>query len=218
VSAKAKYLFDLDFSASHKAAERPVPFAEHAVKLAEAESRGFRDGFAAAEKEAVAVAERRTAAAFEQIGDVLGRLAQGLSAIETRLEEDAAALALAIARKLAPELIAREPLGEIAALARECFRHLVNAPHVVVRVGDALLETARMQLEEIARAQGFEGRLVVIGEPGIAAGDCRIEWADGGVVRDRAKTEQAVDTAVRRYLGARQAANPGMTSEASGDE
>ena len=52
----------------------------------------------------------------------------------------------------------------------------------------------------IARAHGFEGRLVVLGEPGIAVGDCRIEWADGGVNRDNAATDAAIGEAVARYV------------------
>ena len=101
----------------------------------------------------------------------------------------------------------REPFGEIAALATECFRQLSTAPHVVVRVNDALHETAKAQLEEIARTRGFEGRLVVVAEPEIAVGDCRIEWADGGVVRDMAETEQSIGDG-RRTLSRRTAHRP----------
>ena len=115
----------------------------------------------------------------------------------------AAKVAVAVARKLAPELIAREPFAELSALAAGCFRHLVAAPHVVVRVNDALQERARELLEETARAGGFDGRLVVLAEPEIAAGDCRIEWADGGVKRDRATIEGAIEEAVARYVAAR---------------
>jgi len=203
VTAKAKFLFDLDFSATANPAEKPIAPSEHTLKLAEAETKGFADGFAAAEKEGTAVAERRTAMAFEQIGDALDRLARGLAGVEARLEAEAVELAIAISRKLVPELMLREPFAEIAALATECFKQLAASPHVIVRVNDKMLETARTQLEEIARNRGFEGRLVVIAEPEIAAGDCRIEWADGGVVRDQAKTEHVIGNAVARYLGAR---------------
>jgi flagellar assembly protein FliH len=206
VTTKSKFLFDVDFAPDAAAAERPIPIAEHAEKLAAAETKGFRDGFAAAEKEGTAVAERRIALAFEQIGDALGRLARGLGAIERRVETEAVELALAVARKLAPELVAREPFAEIAALATECFKQLATAPHIVVRVNDALHETARERLAEIAKSCGFEGRLVVIAEPVIAVGDCKIEWADGGVVRNQAKADIAIGNAVGRYLGARQAA------------
>ena len=204
MTANAKYLFDLDFGPS--SAPKPSSPAEILAQIEEAERKGFRDGFAAAEKEGIAATERRTAVAFEQIGGAIQQLAGSLAATQLKLETEAVELALAIARKLSPELILREPFAEIAALATECLKQLTAAPHVVVRVNDALHETARERLEEIAQSRGFEGRLVVVAEPEIAVGDCRIEWADGGVVRDQAKTDLAIGDAIGRYLGARQSA------------
>ncbi len=95
-------------------------------------------------------------------------------------------VAVAVARKLAPALIAREPLSEISALTSECLRHLNTAPHLVVRINDRLQDVARKELDAIAQARGFAGRLVILGEPDLPPGDCRIEWADGGIVRSRA--------------------------------
>ena len=69
-----------------------------------------------------------------------------------------------------------------------------------------LYEVAHKRLEEIARLRGFEGRLVVLAEPDIALGDCRIEWADGGLARDRAATEAAIAEAVERYVAVRRGA------------
>lgn len=203
MGAAQKFLFDTDFSPNASQADRPIAAAEHAIKLGEAESKGFADGFATAEKERVAEAERRTAAAFEQIGDGLTRLVAGLSAVEDRLEAEAVEVAAAVARKLSAELVAREPFAEIAALATDCFKQLVTAPHVVVRVNNSLLVTAKERLGEAARTRGFEGRLVVIAEPDIAPGDCRIEWADGGMTRDSGKTEAAIAEMVSRYINAR---------------
>jgi len=204
VTANAKYLFDLEFGPS--AAPKPSSPAEILAQIEEAERKGFRDGFAAAEKEGIAATERRTAVAFEQIGGAIQQLAGSLAATQLKLETEAVELALTIARKLSTELILREPFAEIAALATECLRQLTAAPHVVVRVNDALHETARERREEIAQSRGIEGRLVVVAEPEIAVGDCRIEWADGGVVRDQAKTDLAIGDAIGRYLGARQSA------------
>ena len=206
MAAQAKYLFDQDFAPEAKSADKAMPAAELALMLAEAESKGYRDGFAAAELEGTAVATRRIAVAFEQIGDALTRLARGLATVEARLESESVELAAAIARKLAPELVMREPFVEIAALATECLKHLSAAPHVVVRVNDAVLETARARLDEIARARGFEGRLMVLAEPEIAIGDCKIEWADGGVIRNAAKTDVIIGNAIGRYLGSRPSA------------
>jgi len=72
-----------------------------------------------------------------------------------------------------------------------------------VRVNDALYATAKEKLEDIVRARSFEGRLVVLAEPDIALGDCRIEWADGGINRDSASTDAAISAAVHGYVSAR---------------
>ena len=94
--------------------------------------------------------------ALSVIADGLGRLDNALTAIETRLETEAVEVAVAVAAKLSPALIAREPFAEIAALATECFHHLVSTPLVTVRIAADIHETAKGQIEEIARANGFE--------------------------------------------------------------
>jgi flagellar assembly protein FliH len=205
MSAPAKFLFDVDFGASTdtRPAEPTITLAEHALRLAEAEAQAYRNGVAAAQAQAASDAERSVGAALNRAAGALESLRSGLSSVEGRLEGEAVEVAVAVARRLAPELIAREPLTEIEALARECFRHLVAAPHVVVRINDALQDSVRERLEDISRSRGFDGRLVVLADPEIALGDCRIEWADGGIERDRAKVEAAIGEAVLRYIKGR---------------
>ena len=204
MSAPAKFLFDLDFAAAaRKLGEPSITLAEHAAKLAEAETAAHRKGYAEAQTDAAVESERRIADALERIARNLGQATDGLHTIETRLECEAVEVAVAVARKLAPALIAREPFAEISALASDCFRELVTAPHIAVRVNDALYAAAREKLEDIVRARSFEGRLVVLAEPDIAIGDCRIEWADGGINRDSAATDAAISAAVAGYVSAR---------------
>jgi flagellar assembly protein FliH len=201
----AKFLFDADFARGAKAkpVEPTITLAEHTAKLAQAEQAGYVRGFTAAEAQHVAEAEQRIAAALDHIGSALDTLHRGLAGVEARLEAEAVEVAVAVARKLAPELIAREPFAEIAALATDCFRQLIAAPHVAVRVSETIYPVAREKLDDLARARGFEGRLVVLAEPEIAPGDCRIEWADGGINRNRAAAEAAIGEAVGRYISAR---------------
>jgi flagellar assembly protein FliH len=205
MGAPTKFLFDLDFAgnAERKPSEPMIPLAEHAVKIAEAETAAHRRGYAEAQSDAGVEADRRIAAALEKIAASLAVANDALQAIEARLECEAVEVAVAVARKLAPALIAREPFAEIATLASECFKQLIAAPHIAVRVNDSLYATARQKLEDIVRARSFEGRLVVLAEPDIAVGDCRIEWADGGINRDRASADAAIGEAVARYVGAR---------------
>jgi flagellar assembly protein FliH len=203
MGAAPKFLFDVDFGPAAEVKSPAVPAVEHAAALAEAEARGYRAGMNAAEAQARTEAERRQALAFERIADGVEQLRASLKHVENRFEAEAVEVALAVGRKLAADLIAKEPFAEITALADQCFREMISAPHIVVRVNTELYSDAKQQLEEIARARGFEGRLVVMSEPDIAAGDCRIEWADGGLKRDRAATEAAIADAVGRYIAAR---------------
>lgn len=208
MSAPAKFLFDNDFGPAKKE-KSSVTLAEHGARLADAETIGYRKGFAAAKAET----EQHAAVALQRIAAALEALNRGLGAVETRLETEAVEVAVAVAKKLVPELMTREPFAEIFALATDCFRHLVAAPHVVVRVNEWLHQGARDELERITHASGFNGRLVVLAEPDIAVGDCRIEWADGGVKRDQAATEAVIDEAVARYIAGRggQPRTPGVS-------
>jgi flagellar assembly protein FliH len=203
MTARAKYLFDVDFGAAAKEAAPSVAAARHEADMAEAETRGYRNGVNAAEAQARTEAERRLAGAFERIASGLDQLRASLKAVEGRFEAEAVEVALAVGRKLAADLIAEEPFAEISALADQCFRELLAAPHIVVRVNGALYADAKQKLDEIARARGFDGRLVVMAEADIAPGDCRIEWADGGLKRERAATEAAIAEAVGRYIASR---------------
>ncbi|HEX4409621.1 MAG TPA: FliH/SctL family protein [Xanthobacteraceae bacterium] len=210
MTATTKFLFNTDFSGSaeRKPAEPVVTLSEHAVKLAEAETAAHKRGYADAQRDARVEADRRMAAALERIAHGLTTANGALHAIETRLECEAVEVAVAVARKLAPALVAREPFAEIAALAGECFRQLIASPHVAVRVNDALYATAKEKLDDIVRAKNFEGRLVVLAEPDVAPGDCKIEWADGGINRDSAVAGAAIDEAVHRYISARRTLEP----------
>ena len=199
MATPAKFLFDVDFGAPDKKEKAATP-AEIAARIAEAEARAYRAGYDAAQREAKVESDRRAALALEEIGIAIKGIAARYAGIETRMETEAVDVAVAVAGKLAPELIARDPFAEIEALATDCFSQLVSTPHLVVRINDSLYDAARAQIERLAAHAGFEGRLVILAEPTIATGDCRIEWADGGVVLDRAAIEAKISELVGRYM------------------
>ena len=203
MAAPAKFLFDMDFSAPDRTRERPATPAEIAQKIASAEARAYRDGFDAAMREAKAESDRRTALALEEIGIGIQAIVAHFSGIAKRMETEAVDVAVAVARKLCSELIAAEPLGEITGLVRDCFSHLVSTPHLVVRINESLYETAHERIDRLAKQSGFEGRLVILAEPAIETGDCKIEWADGGVVLERAAIEAKISELVGRYMASR---------------
>jgi flagellar assembly protein FliH len=195
-----KFQFDVEFTRGGGATRA-------ALEAAEAEA--FRRGQLAGEAEANAKIERRLAAVTNQASERIAELSKKFASLESRLEVEAVEVAVAIARKLAPALIAREPLTEIEALVVDVLSHVRSAPHVVVRVADDLIEPAGLRLKQIAEQRGFASRLVLLPDPELKPDEVRVEWADGGVERDRAKVESRIDEAVKNYLARGGAPAPG---------
>jgi flagellar assembly protein FliH len=56
----------------------------------------------------------------------------------------------------------------------------------VLRVAQEIYEPLRERLDTLANAAGYAGRIVLLVDDAIAAGDARVEWADGGAERNLA--------------------------------
>ncbi len=200
-----KFLFDRNLDPDAEE-EDPIPQIDlntHEETLRSARHQSYEEGFEAGRKAAEASAENRflenAARIEEMLGDLLSRLDSRLAEHET----EAAQLAVATARKFAMNLVAREPIVEVEGLFRDCIGKVGDAPHLVVRVNEELYEEAAGRLQTIASQSGFEGRLIVMGEPDITVGDCRIEWAEGGVNRDLKATDAQITKRLKSYFEAR---------------
>ena len=181
----SRYVFERDF-------RDPGGSAKTLAALQEAEQRGFAQGVAEGRCQAAAEADAQLAAAMRRLADGAGSLLSGLAARQSQVEEEALTFAVALGRKLAGKALAAQPLDAIADAARASFQHLRGVPHLVVRVNHGLVESVEAQVQRMSREHGYEGRLVVMGEPDIAPGDGRIEWADGGIVREQSRIDAAV--------------------------
>lgn len=186
------FLFDTDF-------RRPQPSAE-AMRAAEeavqAEQSGFARGVQEGRLQAELQAQARLSDAMTRLALSAAGLLASADAREAEREAQAVELAMLIARKVAGDALDAQPLIGIGEAARTALQHLRGVPHLVVRVHDSLVDEAETLVKRLARERGFEGRLVVLGDPETLPGDARIEWADGGVVRERARIEAAVAEAL----------------------
>lgn len=206
MAAPARFLFDTDFAAPPAKAEPaspPVPLIEqpvHEALLKDAEARAYDRGLKAGRESAEARAAERLAEEAGRLASAAQSILAVLDAERARVEADALRLAEVVARKIAGRLVELHPRETILAIMSEALAPLRKAPHLVVRLSGDDAEPIRGELTRIAAERGFEGRLVVLGEPGISRGDCRIEWADGGIVFERAATEAAVQAAIETHL------------------
>ncbi|HSV29958.1 MAG TPA: FliH/SctL family protein [Candidatus Omnitrophota bacterium] len=213
-----KYMFDLDFDHPNGAPKAVEPAAAPAVEelppepepepppmfseeeLAIARDSAFEEGRQAGLAEAAEATER-------MIAQALGTIAGQMDAIFRAQEEanddnarTAARVGLAVVKKMLPAACAKHAFDEVAQVVEEVIGHILDEPRIIVRVGDGLVEPVRERLEAVAQSHGFEGRVVVQADPRLVAGDCRVEWTDGGAERDQARLMQEIEAAVERAL------------------
>lgn len=202
VIAPAKFTFDLDLG---RREEHNAMVSESAMVtlLADARTAGFAEGFAAGEQGVSAKAAKQLNAAALALADQVAAMAAGLDATRKQTLAEAVALATSIARKLANTLLSQQPTAEIEALVAECLASLEGAPHLVIRCNPELSDQIREITQARISTSGFAGRLVVIGDPEIALGDARLEWVDGGIVRDMAAISDQIDSRIAAFLAAR---------------
>lgn len=203
MSAKpAKFTFDLDLG---RRAEQGSVLTDSALaaRLDQARREGHAAGLAEGERAALARATRQLAQAAEAIGNQVSAMAAGIDDARLAAIAEATTLATAVGRKLARALIEREPAAEIAELVADCLSSLNGVPHLVIRCAPDLADAVRDLATQRMQTSGFTGRLVVMGDPEIHMGDARIEWADGGVVRDTAVVDAEIDQKIADYFAAR---------------
>lgn len=211
----AKFLFDTSFDADD--APEPAPAAPETEAapapppplpiygeedLAKARQEGRAQGRAEAEAAVRNSIEQSAGAALTTMAEKLPGLARqledGLRAnVRLMLET-----ALAGLRRMVPELNRRGGLAEVEGLLEQTVANLRDESRIVVRLNEQLLDGLRGRLDRVAQSSGFEGRFVLLADDEIPAGDCRIEWADGGVERMASRVWSDIEAAVMRALAA----------------
>lgn len=212
-AAPAKFRFDLDLG---RREERNSVLTDSALAalVSNARAEGYQDGLNEGQRAAVVKAAERMAQAAELIADHVAALNASLDDHRHQTLSDAVGVAVAVGRKLAGNLLAAYPTGEIEALVAECLASLDAVPHLVIRCAPDLADAVREIAQARIATSGFSGRLVVMGDPDQAPGDARLEWVDGGLVRDRAALEAEIDRRIQSFLAASR--GPADTSRPEG--
>jgi flagellar assembly protein FliH len=202
----ARFTFDLDLGKRTKPTAPPEPTMPErlvAELLAQARQEAYAEGVAAGERNAASVAAQTLAAAAGTLATQSAEMAAALDDAAARAQREAVELAASIGRKLALHLLARYPTVELDALIAECMQSLNGVPHLVVRCHPDIADGIRDIATAHMQTSGFAGRLVVMGDPDQRLGDGRLEWIDGGLVRDIGAIARDIDRKISAYLSAR---------------
>jgi len=206
MSSNSKFLFDTEFGSAtalrKKADEAPeapplLYSEEDKIRLCE---EAFRSGIADGKQEALNAVEASTAEVLNTINVQLQNIAQTHGDQLENIRCEAASLACAIAKKLAPALIARQPEVEVLAMIEECLVDLHDEPRIVLRASEAVCSAIAEKIDKLTATSGFQGNVILLPDETKTNGDCRIEWADGGVEREISDTNDKVDEIINRFI------------------
>jgi flagellar assembly protein FliH len=185
-----KYTFDQDFGSSDS---RKRLTAED---MSAAQQEGYQRGFQAGQE----AAQQHLIALINQLGLQAGELLTQMNIIHASCEKNVVDFALRFARKIGGAAIERAPIAPIAEAVEKCFEHVNHVPHLAVRIHESLIEETESVLKRLSAERGFEGRIIVLGDPDMTKGDVHLEWADGGVSRSYEQIDEALTAAVTTWL------------------
>jgi flagellar assembly protein FliH len=173
---------------------------ELAAACDQARKQGDKEGHKRGLVEGQQRLEAQITAALSTISAQLTLAVRAATEAPVEITQAATELALAILRKMHPALSAKRGLDEVEAVLASCLEQLKKEPRLVAYVPNDLLDPLNERVSTISAARGFEGRVVLIGDPELADSDCRIEWADGGLERDTRRLWSDIEAALDRCL------------------
>jgi flagellar assembly protein FliH len=196
----AKFTFDTEFlpegdrvAPTAKARQRRTLTNEELEAMAQS---ARREGEIAAGARAVEQLDRTVAALTVSLRAALDSSHAQIEAVRA----DAAGIALAMARKIAPAAIAALPVADVEMALREAMHQAIIEPRITLRAAPGVIETLAPRIEAIAHEEGYEGRVMLAADPAVTGADCRIEWRGGGAERSEAVIEAALDRLIAGHF------------------
>ncbi len=108
------------------------------------------------------------------------------------LRAEAAELALAMAKRIAPAALAALPAGDVEIALRQAMHQAIGEPRITLRAAPAVVDALEARLTDIAHEEGYEGRVMIAADAAMTGADCRIEWRGGGAERSEKAIEDAL--------------------------
>ncbi|MDF1791356.1 MAG: hypothetical protein P1U88_05560 [Thalassobaculaceae bacterium] len=206
-----EYSFDDGADAARQAAEEaarraaadadanlPPTFSLEEMEAAKAAAHasGRQEGM----DDAMAGIEQQVARTLDAVFSRVPKVFEQYKAWAKEMESDAARLGLAVIGRLAPELVRDNELPEVEAVIREAFGFLTEQPKVMIRVAKDLEEPLSGKVELMASRVGYEGQVVLVGDPELPVDDCRVSWQAGAVERSLDDIWGQIDQIAERVL------------------
>jgi len=89
-----------------------------------------------------------------------------------------------ILSKLLPYYAHTNGAQEIQTFIRDCISPILDDSRVVIHLSTEAKDHLEAQLIQISEEAGFEGRLLIIGDPAMELSDAKVDWDGGGAERN----------------------------------
>ena len=109
-------------------------------------------------------------------------------------------ISTAIAKKMFPDLNARNALGEVERVVQDTLKAITDEPRVQIMVHPDLREPLTDRLTAMTQRTGFDDKVYVNPDNTVNLGDCRVEWSHGAAVRDSDTIMEQIDEIIERNL------------------
>jgi len=159
-------------------------------------------GFAEGQKTSGDSQAKKTADLLAHIDQRMAALAETMQSLQQEQDQQTRRIALAVARKILPDFTAKNGLQEIEAMLTAAVAEMMHEPRLVVRVNESQFDSVNGKVQDITAQKAYAGKVVVLADAEIAIGDCRVEWADGGMERNAEAAWKDVEKVVAPEDGA----------------
>ena len=194
-----KFMFDVSFDGA-TAANRPPPERKpvtlKADQLDAIKQEMYESGFSAGRKIAADEHTRQLSELMAAIARNLDHLLANIEQQQQNHDHDIRQVIMAIAKKILPEYTARNGLDEIHKILSEAISEMVHEPRLVVRTHQQQFDAINSHINDVIVKKAYAGKVVVLADADIALGDCRIEWADGGIERNTQSVWNTIESAI----------------------
>jgi flagellar assembly protein FliH len=206
-----KFLFDRDFDLEkarqqqvlvdqQRAAEAPpVPMFDE-LTLRQAQKDAYDQGYAAGLTQAEESQQQVLVGLWDRVGHKLNMLLEQEDLRTNQTQAVALRSVLHLVKKFWPKL--QNTLGQkdIEDFIAQTLAENTEESRIVLRVNDGQLDRIAAQLPRLKELQGYQGKVITLADDSVMPGDCKIEWADGGVEKLGRHVMEQIEHLMERVL------------------
>ncbi|MDC9701478.1 MAG: FliH/SctL family protein [Alphaproteobacteria bacterium] len=192
-----KFLFEKEFEKPSQAhGKKNLTFTTEDISKAHAE--GIKEGKAKAEAEAETNIEQK----LNQLITMIQGLTTRMNNTQDQIAKNAVEIAFTAAEMLSERLISQQSGEILISMFEECIHHLPRISHLAVYIPKPRTEDKNLRtlLENIAEKKGWKGQFLLLTDLDMKPGDCRIEWDQGKIIRDRKKLSEKLQEIITTHF------------------